>query len=87
MDLRDNATRLTLGINAVAELLGVGGVPNALTQVLGDTVFNDGHFEGILFPSAQNANHDCLVLFPAQLQAASSVTFFDATTNLAGHLP
>ncbi len=88
MDLRDNATRLTLGIHVVAELLAAWrGIPNAPTQVLGHAVFKDGHFEGILFPSAQNANHDCLVLFPAQLQAASSVTFFDATTNLAGHLP
>lgn len=89
LDLRDAITRLQLGINSVAEILGPWkAIPNAPTQVLGDTVFNDGHFEGILYPSAQNPGHDCLVLFSALLQpAASSVDFTDPVTGLAEQLP
>jgi RES domain-containing protein len=88
LDLRDNATRLTLGVNGLPELLGAWrGIPNAPTQGLGDAVFNDGHFEGILFPSAQNAGRDAMVLFPARLQSPSQVDFTDVTTNLAARLP
>jgi RES domain-containing protein len=88
LDLRDPAIRLPLGVQADAELLAPWrGVPNAPTQMLGDTVFNDGYFEGIIHPSAQNLGHDCLVLFPDRLLATSGVDFFDATTALAAHLP
>jgi RES domain len=88
LDLRDNATRLTLGVNGLPELLGAWrGIPNAPTQVLGDAVFNDGQFDGILFPSAQNAGRDAMVLFSARLQPPSQVEFIDVTTNLAANIP
>ena len=88
LDFRDDATRLRLGIQAIAELLGPWrGVPNAPTQVLDEAVFKDGRFEGLLFPSAQNGGRDCVVLFPARLQRPSRVDFYDLTTNLAAQLP
>lgn len=88
LDLRDPLIRLQLGIQTVMEILAPWkGVPNAPTQLLGDAVFNDGHFEGILYPSAQNHGHDCLVLFSARLQAASRIDFRDPTTGLADHIP
>jgi RES domain-containing protein len=88
LDLLDPAIRLPLGIQADAELTGPWrGVPNAPTYALGDTVFNDGHFEGIIYPSAQNLGHRCLVLFASRLLPASRVHFFDPTTNLVDQLP
>ncbi len=87
LDLRDPAVRQSLG-TTVGELVGPWRlIPNAPTQILGNTVFNDGQFEGIAYPSAQNPGHDCLVLFPARLLPASRVDFSDAVTQLAAHLP
>ena len=88
LDLREAATRNHLGISADSELLMPWlGVPNAPTQVLGQAVFDDGNFEGIIFPSAQNLGHDCLLVFPSRLLATSQVDFFDARTGLAAKLP
>jgi RES domain-containing protein len=88
LDLRDPATRNHLGILADAELLAPWlGVPNAPTQVLGQTVFDDGQFEGIVFPSAQNPGHDCLILFRGRLLATSRIHFLDAAAGLAAQLP
>lgn len=51
LDLRDPLIRVQLGIQTVMELVAPWkGVPNAPTQLLGDAVFNDSHFEGILYP-------------------------------------
>jgi hypothetical protein len=88
LDLRDHAVWGQLGILGVAELIGPWiGVPNAPTQVLGDTVFHNGHFEGMIFPSAQNPGHDAVILFPARLDPASRVTFIDRATGLVGQSP
>jgi hypothetical protein len=88
LDLRDPLTRLQLGIQTVTDLLANWkGVPNLPTQLLGDTVFNDGHLEGILYPSVQNPGHDCLVIFPTRLLAVSRIDFFDPSTGLAARLP
>jgi RES domain-containing protein len=88
LDLRDALTRLQLGIQAVTEILAPWkGVAHASTQVLGDAVFNDGHFEGIVYPSVQNPGHDCLVVFPARRLAASRLDFFDPVTGVADHMP
>ncbi len=88
LDLRDPDTCLRLGIHTMNELLGSWkGVPNAPTQLLGDAVFSDGYFEGIVYPSAQHAGHDCLVLFPARLLPASRIDFFDPSTGLAARWP
>ncbi len=88
LDLRDPGIHPHLGVQGPAELLGAWrGVPNAPTQVLGDTVFRDGHFEGVLYPSAQNPGHDCLVLFPDRLLRGSRVDCVDALTGLASQLP
>jgi RES domain-containing protein len=89
LDLCDPVTCLRLGIQATSELLGPWrGVPNAPTQVLGDAVFNNGQYEGIIYPSAQHAGHSCLVLFPARLLApVSLVHFFDPVTGLAAQRP
>jgi RES domain-containing protein len=88
LDLRDPVVRLQLGIAAVTEILGPWkGVANAPTQVLGDAVFNDNYFEGLLYPSVQNPGHDCVVLFATRLAAGSQIDFVDLTTRLAAHLP
>jgi hypothetical protein len=83
-------TRRLLGINrrSNAELLRPwAGIPNTPTQVLGAEVFNEGFFEGILYPSAQNPNHSCLVLFRDRLLPTSQVHFHDATIALTDQLP
>jgi RES domain-containing protein len=88
LDLRDALTRNQLGILNVNELLGPWkGSTGAATQLLGNTVFNDGQFEGTLYPSAQHLGHDCLVLFPDRLLHTSLVDFADASTGLAAKLP
>jgi RES domain-containing protein len=88
LDLRDPIARLQLGIATVTELLGPWkGVVNAPTQVLGEAVFTDNYFEGLLYPSVQNPGHDCVVLFPARLAAGSQIDFVDLTTHLADRLP
>ncbi len=88
LDLRDPLTRLQLGIHSVTEIIAPWkGVPNAPTQVLGDTVFNDAYFEGIVYPSAQHPGHDCVVFFPTRLLPASRIDFFDPITKLAAQLP
>ncbi len=88
LDLRDPLTRLQLGIQAVTEILAPWkGVPNAPTQVLGDAVFHDGHFEGIVYPSATNPGHDCLVLFPSRFLTTSRIDVFDPLTGLVAQLP
>ncbi len=63
------------------------GVPHAPTQVLGNQVFGDGFFEGILYPSAQNVGHSCVVLFRSRLLPTSLVDFHDAATGLTAQLP
>ena len=87
---RGKQTRRQLGISnrSDRELLQPwAGIANAPTSVLGTEVFNDGFFEGIVYPSAQNRGHICFVLFPARLLATSQVHFHDAVTNITGSLP
>jgi RES domain-containing protein len=87
LDLRDPGVQGQLATNP-AELVGPWRfVPNAPTQQLGHTIFSDNHFEGMLFPSAQNLNHTCLVIFPGRLLTASRVDFRDPVTRLAQQLP
>jgi RES domain-containing protein len=87
LDLRDPTTRQQLGIASAAEVLGPWcGVRRPPTQVLGETVFNDGFFEGILYPSAQSAARDCVVLFPGRFQPGTNANFVDGTARLAGRL-
>ena len=83
-------SRAVLGISARsdAELLQPwAGVPNAPTQSLGSEVFNAVFFEGILFPSAQNRGHTCVVLFRDRLLPTSRIHFHEAVTAIAGQLP
>ena len=88
LDLRNPLTRLQLDILNVLEILGPWkGVPNAPTQVLGEAVYNDNYFEGIVYPAVQNPGHDCLLIFPNRLLPTSRVDFFDTITKLAAHLP
>lgn len=88
LDLRNPLTRLQLSIQTVMEILAPWkGILNAPTQILGDMVFNDGDFEGILYPSAQNPGHDCIVVFPDRLLAAPALDFRDPSTGLAAHTP
>lgn len=77
LDLSNVSVRQHLGIAADAEVLVPWkGVPAPTpTQALGQAVFGDGSFEGLLYPSAQNLGSRCLVLFPARLLAASRVDF------------
>ncbi len=84
------AVRALLGIRTRSntELLGPWvGVPNAPTQVLGKETFESELFEGIMYPSAQNLNHTCLVIFRDRLLPSSWVHFHDATTDILGQLP
>jgi hypothetical protein len=88
LDLRDPVIRQQLGILGQAEITGPWkNVLNAPTQVLGDAVFNDSQFEGMLYPSAQNPGHDCLILFRLRLLPGSRVDFFDIRTKLVARLP
>ncbi len=88
LDLRDYYIRLQLGIPTVTELLGPWkGVLNAPTQTLGDAVYSDGQFEGILYPSVQNPGRDCLVVFPSRLDPNSQLRFADSITGIAATLP
>jgi hypothetical protein len=87
---RWRATRVALGINATsdAEITQPwAGIPNAPTQVLGTEVFNDGFFEGILYPSARVPGRNCLVVFRDRLLPGSRVDFSDHVTGIASHLP
>jgi hypothetical protein len=84
--LHVNVTRiLDLRLPAVLNLLNTGqaqlvapwkNVPNpAPTQQLGDAVFQGNWFEGILYPSAQHTNFNCLVLFRQRLLLNPAVHF------------
>jgi len=91
LDLTDSSVQQTLKLKQ-ATLLGAWlGVTSAPTQVLGDAIFQDGHFAGIIYPSAQNPRHKCLCVFPSRLNipplATTHVDFRDASTGLAAHLP
>jgi len=77
LDLDLVSVRQQLNILNTAQLLAPWKfVPNPTpTQLLGDAVFANGFFEGMLYPSAQLAGRRCLVLFSARLLAASRVHF------------
>jgi RES domain-containing protein len=88
LNLLDPDTGLRLGLQNIDELLGAWkNVAAAPTQILGEAAFNDGHFEGLLYPSAQNPGHTCLVLFPARIQAPSLIDFFDPATGISARIP
>ena len=83
-------TRRLLGISnrSDAELLRPwAGLSDSPTQMMGNEVFNDGFFEGIIYPSAQNVRHSCLVLFRDRLLPASRIDFHDAPTGITDRLP
>lgn len=89
LNLADNTVRQHLG-TTLAELRSRWrNVLNAPTQLLGEAVFNSGRFQGILYPSAQHAGNNCLVLYRPRLAAAPpvSVDFRDAPCHLAAQLP
>jgi RES domain-containing protein len=77
LDLMNVAVRQLLNIRADAELLVPWkNVPNPTpTQLLGEAVFADNFFEGIIYPSAQNPSHRCLVLLPGRFLPASRAHF------------
>jgi hypothetical protein len=82
--------RFRLGISTLsdAELTQPwAGIANAPTQVLGTEVFTDGFFEGIIYPSARNPGHPCVVVFRDRLLPGSRLHFSDAATAIAGQLP
>lgn len=88
LDLRDEDTRHLLGIQNVREIRGPWkGVPHAPTQVLGEIVFRDRHFEGIVYPSVRNPGFPCLILFPDRLRRRSRIHFIDRTSGLTSQLP
>lgn len=88
LDLQKVNVRLQLGIQTVDEILGPWkGVPHAPTQVLGDAVYRDRHFEGIVYPSVRNSGRPCLVLFPDRLRPTSRIDFSDKDSGLAARLP
>lgn len=77
LDLFDLSTRTALGIASDAALLVPwknAPAPTA-TQHLGRAVYDEGFFEGILYPSARIAGRKNLVLFPERLQTSSRVHF------------
>ena len=57
-------------------------VPDAPTQRLGSAVHNHGDYEGLIYPSAQHAGGNCLVLFPDRLQSSSEVRFRSMTMGV-----
>jgi RES domain-containing protein len=88
LDLSRRQTRRRLGIHSIVELLRPwAGIANAPTQVLGGGVFTDEFFEGVIYPSAQNAGHVCLVLFRNRFLPDSHVHFHDGPTGLHAQLP
>jgi RES domain-containing protein len=91
LDLTNSNVQQTLKLTKAALLGPWLGVPSAPTQVLGEAIFQDGHFAGIIYPSAQNLRHKCLCVFPARLNiaplATTDVDFRDVATGLAAHLP
>jgi RES domain-containing protein len=85
LDLANVNVRQTLHIQSDAELLApwkLSPQPTG-TQHLGDAVFADSFFEGILYPSAQNPNGRCAVIFPARLLASSRVQIKGFTVSLS----
>lgn len=88
LDLENSApSRSALGIKK-AELLGPwAGIANPTTQILGQEIFDDNFFEGIVYPSAQHSGHSCLILFRDRLLTTSRIHFHDATTGITGQLP
>lgn len=77
LDLNDANVLKQLGIKSAAVLLAPWKfVANPTsTQILGDAIFADGWFEGLLCPSAQVRGQRCLVLFRHLLLATSSAHF------------
>lgn len=88
LDLTSRAVRRHLRIASVAFLAGRWrNVPSAPTQVLGAAVFACNRYQGILFPSAQHINHQCLVVFRPRIVAPARVHFQDVPCQLAAQLP
>ncbi len=77
LDLFDLTTRTALGIASDAELLAPwknAPAPTG-TQRLGQAVYDEKFFEGILYPSAQISGRKNLVLFPERLLKKSRAHF------------
>lgn len=88
LDLRDEDTRQLLGTQNVREIRAPWkGIPHAPTQVLGDIVFRNRRFEGIVYPSVRNPGFPCLVMFPDRLRRRSRIDFIDRDSGLAARLP
>ena|ERR1700722_14204804 len=77
LDLRNPNVRQHLNIVHDGELLipWKNAAVATATQELGQVVHDDDYFEGVIYPSAQNAGHDCLVLFRIRLLPASRIHF------------
>jgi len=87
LDLRNQSTQAHFA-TTTNELLGPWqGIPNPPTQLLGDAVFNDGYFQGMRFPSAQNPGHECLALFTTRLVSPDRVYFFGGSTLPSRQIP
>ena len=88
LDLTQTATRRHFGIRSRAEILGRWWrEPNAPTQLLGTAVFASNRFQGILYPSARNSGHACLILFRQRLTVPSCVQCQDAPSGMRAELP
>jgi RES domain-containing protein len=88
LDLTQTAIRRHFGIRSRAEILGRWWrVPNAPTQLLGTAIFASNRFEGILYPSARNSGHACLILFRQRLTASSRVYCQDTPSGMRAELP
>jgi RES domain-containing protein len=76
LDLRVPAVLQLLNTNNAQLLAPWKNVPNpTATQQLGAAVFQGNWFEGIFYPSAQHANHHCIVIFRQRLLATPAVHF------------
>jgi RES domain-containing protein len=91
LDLAQGAIQGALGTNP-RELAGswrltqpAGGM--AVTQQLGQMVFESGRFDGIRYPSTRRPRSCCLAIFPDRLQAPAFVEVFDPDGNVYERLP
>jgi hypothetical protein len=57
-------------------------VLDAPTQRLGEALYEEGAFEGLVYNSAQNPGGSCLVIFPDRLDPISSIEFRSRTPGV-----
>jgi hypothetical protein len=76
LDVRTAAVRAALGTTAAQLAAPWKNLPNPTpTQQLGEAVFTDNWFEGLLYDSVQHPGNGCLVVFEQRLLAKPAVDF------------